>query len=186
MEYYGIQEEELEFFKSYLFERLQYVEVDTHRSRVEMLPPCGVIQGSILSCTLYTLYTNEVPVLHKIMKDENLFHQLTGETTNVNIKAEHDTYNYVDDSNSCVVFDNPEEIQEYIDAFFAVLKEFHMISKLKLNEEKTMLLITSQPKHREAYEDVVITEEGQDYIVKPKSQVKVLGFLINQRESNDA
>ena len=74
------------------------------------------------------------------------------------------------------MFDNPEEIQEYIDALFAVLKEFHMISKLKLNEEKTMLLITSQPKHREAYEDVVITEEGRDYIVKPKSQVKVLGF----------
>ena len=51
MQYYGIRGKELEFFKSYLKGRSQYVELDTKKSHNLILPPCGVVQGSKLSTT---------------------------------------------------------------------------------------------------------------------------------------
>merc|ERR1712240_36348 len=69
MEYYGIRGTELEIFKSYLINRQQFVEIDTHRSKTRTSNPCSVIQGSKLSGILYTIYTNEIPQLYTLMQD---------------------------------------------------------------------------------------------------------------------
>ena len=167
MEYYGITGSELKFFKTYLKDRTQYVEGDTHKSRVRTLPGCSVIQGSKLSSILYTIYTNEIPALHKIMKDEEVYRELTGKEITVNNEVEHHTYNYVDDSNSCVIFNNANEIQEYVDNYFEILKEYHNLQKLKLNEDKTMLMIACQPKHKAEAKAIEIKEE--EYSIKPQS-----------------
>ena len=151
MQYYGIVGKELEFFKSYLSNRSQYVELDTKKSDIYQLPPCSVVQGSKLSTTLYTIYTNEVPALKELMTDAETLRELTGLSKNINTEIEHNTYNFVDDSNNSIVFDNPEEIQDYIKTYMTVLKEYYSIQKLLINEEKTLLFVTSQPKHLERY-----------------------------------
>ena len=56
MEYYGIRGQALEIFKSYLKNRRQFVEVDTHRSEIKQSLDCSVIQGSKMSGILYTIY----------------------------------------------------------------------------------------------------------------------------------
>ena len=61
MDYYKISGRANEFFKSYLKDRVQYVQVDTAKSKVKVAPPCSIIQGSKLSSLLYTIYTNEIP-----------------------------------------------------------------------------------------------------------------------------
>ena len=160
--------------------------MDTKRSDTYQLPPCSVVQGGKLSTTLYTLYTNEVPTLKEIMKDSTLLKDLTGLTNNIKSEVDHNTYNFVDDSNNSIIFDNPEDSQEYVNIYMSILKEFYNLQKLQINEDKTMLFINSQPKHREGYRNIEIKDQENTYSVKPQSQIKILGFIFNERGSRDA
>ena len=68
MEHYGIRGKELGLFRSFLSDRTQFIEIDTFRSTILKSLANSCIQGSILANTLYTIYINEVPLLHHIMK----------------------------------------------------------------------------------------------------------------------
>ena len=50
----------LEWFKSYLGNRQQYVQYKNSKSDTEMIP-CGVPQGSVLGPLLFIIYTNDLP-----------------------------------------------------------------------------------------------------------------------------
>ena len=109
MEYYGIKNREKEFFQSYLSERMQYVEINTKKSKVRQMPPCSVIQGSRLSGFLYTVYTNEIPLIKELMKDEEAVRKLLGEELEVKKDIDHETINYVDDSYNVIAAHNAKE-----------------------------------------------------------------------------
>ena len=68
---------ELSIFSSFLTNRKQYTEIDTFKSNILDSPQCSVIQGSKLSAILYTLYTNEVTTLYKLMY-KPIFTKMTG------------------------------------------------------------------------------------------------------------
>ena len=72
LEYCGVSGTELELFKSYLSNRKQYADINTKKSEMIDCLDCGVIQGSNLSGLLYTIYTNEVPILHEILENEEV------------------------------------------------------------------------------------------------------------------
>ena len=78
MEYYGIRGHSLELFQSYLTNRKQFVEIDIYRSEILNSLNCSVIQGGKMSGLLYTLHTNEIPLIHTLMH-KNIFTQLTGQ-----------------------------------------------------------------------------------------------------------
>ena len=67
LHYYGVTGQELKLFPSFLTDRRQYVQIDTFTSTIENSLPCSVVQGSKLSATLYTLYTNEITLLYTLM-----------------------------------------------------------------------------------------------------------------------
>ena len=68
MEHYGIRGKELNLFSSFLSDRSQFVEIDTFKSSTLKAPANGTIQGSILANMNYTIYTNEIPLMHKIIQ----------------------------------------------------------------------------------------------------------------------
>ena len=70
MEHYGIRGDSLQFFKSYFEDRQQFVQIDTFNSKIQPSPPCGCVQGSKFSGTIYALYTNEIPLLYKFMNNK--------------------------------------------------------------------------------------------------------------------
>ena len=70
LHFHGIEGNELEMFRSFLSERTQYVQIDTFKSESLNCPPCSVVQGSKLSAVLYTIYTNEIPLLHNLMSQD--------------------------------------------------------------------------------------------------------------------
>merc|ERR1712082_319825 len=56
LEYYGIRNEALELFTSYLTNRRQFVEIDTARSPLKQSLNCSVIQGIVLVVILLCLF----------------------------------------------------------------------------------------------------------------------------------
>ena len=59
MKYYGVHELSLNWFKSYLENRKQYVEIENSKSDVTSTS-LGVSQGSILGPLLFTIYVNDI------------------------------------------------------------------------------------------------------------------------------
>ena len=67
LKHYGIDNNEHKLLKNYMTDRKQYVQIDTFNSYMTTTPKCGVIQGSKMSRHLYTLYVNEVTILHNLL-----------------------------------------------------------------------------------------------------------------------
>ena len=93
LEYYGIRGPALDIFTSYLSDRRQFVQIDTKRSRLRKSLDCSIIQGSKLSGLLYTLYTNEIPLLHTLM-DKEIYTKLTNQDKTTTTDTDHNTVNF--------------------------------------------------------------------------------------------
>ena len=65
-----------------------------------------MVQGSILSATMYTLFTNEITLLYKIMGTKN-FKVITGQDCNIGAGIDHIVINYVDDSTNIITHSDP-------------------------------------------------------------------------------
>ena len=94
-------------------------------------------------------------------------------------ELEHTTINFIDDSNSVLSFGKAEEAVEYLKTYFEVLKIYYHDMKLKLNPEKTTLMVVSRPNQQHMKEKIMI-KEGEETI-KPDPQVKILGWYSNER-----
>ena len=55
-----------------MHQRIPYIQFDVSRSKIMVFGPYGVIQGSKLSGILYSIYTTEVPRLHRILFNTNM------------------------------------------------------------------------------------------------------------------
>ena len=67
LEHYGIRGKVLDWFRTYLLGRSQYVAVNGHPS--EILPVTyGVTQGSLLGKLLSLIFVNDLPYVFKILK----------------------------------------------------------------------------------------------------------------------
>ena len=77
----GIQGVELQWFSDYLFNRLQYVTYNNHKSQSEKII-CGVLQGSILGPLLFTLYINDL-----VNESRHCFSILFADDTNMLISG---------------------------------------------------------------------------------------------------
>jgi len=78
LEHYGIRGIALEWFKSYLSNRKQFVEYNNSKSSLKEIT-CGVPQGSILGPLLFLLYVNDISNVSKLLHfilfadDTNIF-----------------------------------------------------------------------------------------------------------------
>ena len=93
LRYHGISGTSLDWFRSYISNRKQYVEIDNERS------PClniktGVPQGSILGPLLFLIYMNYIPNASRVFKfilyadDTNLFSSIEYSTPIYTSKAD--------------------------------------------------------------------------------------------------
>ena len=91
-----------------------------------------------MSAVLYTIYTNEIPILHKLMTNE-IFHKLTNINTTQYNDIIHTTVNYVDDSTSIISSKTTTQLQTYIDNYYKLLDSYYNINFLKINPDKQNL-----------------------------------------------
>ena len=130
LEHYGVRGGELELFKNYLKDRKQFVEVDTFRSPILDSPEASVIQGSKMSGLLYNLYTNEVPLLYKLVHN-TWFEKITNTNKIFFKNIEHLTVLFVDDATSVITFPNTNQIQTYLESYYTLIEAFFFYKQTK-------------------------------------------------------
>ena len=143
---------ELKLIKSYLTGRKQYIEIKTSKSEViecSDCKDCSVVQESKLSGLLYCINTNEEPSVHNMLYNNEFTQELLGRDKFTNTDISHTVVNFVDDSNSIIGFKNPTIIQDYLNNYIKIMSIYYNSQKLKINEDKTALMLISQPKYSE-------------------------------------
>ena len=151
------------------------MEIEIFRSEILESLECSVIQGSKLSGLFYTIYTNEIPLLYKLLHD-NWFTRLTGHVPQKFKYIYHLTVNFVDDSTSIITFSDTNLIKIYLENYYNLLHNYYNINKLKINPDKNSLLIVNKPKHDPPLKNFFFLVDS--YKIKPKTYIKILGSYI--------
>ena len=118
MKAYGISGPELEFFNSYLKNRVQYCNINGSTSSFRSIS-CGVPQGSILGPLLFPIYTNN----------------LLNAVENVEITM------FADDTSLSKAFQNTVELCMKLIPAFANICKWLMANKLSLNTVNTEFMV---------------------------------------------
>ena len=103
------------------------------------------------------------------------------QTTTRNIN--HCTVNFVDDSTNIISTNNIEDIQQYINKFYDLLEAVYNVNKIKINNEKTDLMIIYKNKFRKATKHIQIIASGHK--VKQVAKVKILGYTMQNNLHHD-
>ena len=156
---FGIHGSALSWFESYITTRTQYIAVNGHRSEPTTIS-FGVPQGSVLGPILFVLYTTP---LADIISRHSILH-----------------HSYADDS-QLQKSASPEKIPDLINdmqSCISDVKSWMTINKLKLNDDKTEVMILSSPHMRHKLKIPDNMTIGNASIPFSKT-VKNLGFTLD-------
>ena len=182
MDHYGLRGKCLNIIRSFLSNRMQYVSIDANESNILPSLNCSVIQGSKLSALLYTLYINEVTILHKLVGDD-YYQVITDDVVSVvESSLEHFTIQYVDDSNNIITSDTIEGVECYINKYFKLLEHFYDFNKLRINPDKSKLMVVVRPNRRVDTNKIIL--KTKDYTIQQVQKIKALGIFITSGLSN--
>ena len=190
LNHYGIRDIELEIIKSYLAKRHFFVEVDTFRSDLQQSLDTSIVQGSILSAILYLIYTNEIPLLSKVMKDNQLYNKITDNTKNMTFEANnynniiHFILNYIDDSSNIISHNDKDILINYLTEYYIVLEFYYNKNKLLINADKTVLLTSCSNNLRKLANQIQF--QAGKFLIKQKSKIKILGYILNNTLTHDS
>ena len=174
---YGFSEHSLNLIHSYLSDRKQTVHIDGKQSTWLNISS-GVPQGSILGPLLYTLFTNELPELvhdHRLPQNHDLF--------NMHCDTCGALCCYADDSSFSFASSSLDTLSETLKEKYDRIADFMNSNKLKLNGEKTHLMLLSTDRNWRSHltEDslTLVTSEDEPPVKTAKSE-KLLGCVISQ------
>ena len=151
--------------------------------RLHLLPPVcvrsvGVPQGSILGPLLYCIFTNDFP---EVVQDEDCNR---GDTETLPGYSSHcqkcgGVTIYADDSTYTVSDKDQEKLSEKISGKFKSMADYLTANKLKVNSDKThLLLMTTEQKRR--YHPTTVTIKTDNEIIETTEAERLLGAYIHQ------
>ena len=152
LEYHGIRGTALNWFRSYLMDRKQYVSVNGSNSSY-LNVTCGVPQGSELGPLLFLIYINDL-----LQSSSKLVFYLFADDTNIYFEAEN--LNLLQQT----VNNELEKVTIWLD-----------VNKLSLNIDKTNFIIFKSPQH---FSSDIINSKIGNLPVKKTCYVKFLGVLL--------
>ena len=179
MKLYNVSNDVIDWMRSYLNYRTQYVTVGTADSRMRPLTR-GVPQGSVLGPLLYVIYTNEIS---EVVREKDC-----GETAHLDIERLFGkpckkcgmTTTYADDTTYVVANSKREDNEEKLRTNLMRMKSYLRDNDLCLNPGKTKLLecMISQKKGKMMGQPptlVVETGQGTRKEIVDTGHLRILG-----------
>ena len=153
LEHYGIRGTALIWFKSYLFNRQQFVFHNGESSRLQYITS-GVPQGSVLGPLLFLIYINDLP----------------------NISSVLDFYLFADDTNIYYEADTPEKLESTMNRELIKLRTWLIVNRLSLNINKTNFVVF-HPYNKPLKQSITLKINKK--AILEKDHVKYLGIIID-------
>ena len=151
----------LDWFRSYLTGRIQRVVIEDSVS-VDQELHFGVPQGSVLGLRIYCMYTKPVS---DIIQQHGLSHHSYADDMHLYMTMDHSNNNWRD---------SLARIQLWV----SEIREWMNQNMLKLNDDKTELMVFTSKYKQDLYNDLSITIS--DTVVYCSSQVKDLGVIFDR------
>uniref|UniRef100_A0A669CB82 Reverse transcriptase domain-containing protein n=1 Tax=Oreochromis niloticus TaxID=8128 RepID=A0A669CB82_ORENI len=153
LERYGFRGVVLEWLKSYVGNRQQYVQINEYKSNL-MDIACGVPQGSVLGPKMFIMYLNDICRVSQILK----------------------FVIFADDTNiMCSGVELPQ-VLEMITQELTILKKWFDINKLSLNLDKTKFMFFGNQKKNIKIEICV-----DNVYLETVNEIKFLGVIIDHK-----
>ena len=150
---YGIRGNTLEWFKSYLSDREQFVYVNGTKSSTKKIK-YGVPQGSILGPLLFVIYINDLPNIYQLAK----------------------FVLYADDANIIVSGETVSDVMRQLSELAPALVRWVECNGLKLNLKKTNYMIFSK-QHIPGVQNVFINGTR----IERKPEARFLGVIMDEK-----
>ena len=145
LEFYGIRGIALDWFKSYLANRKQYV-IYNNKTSDNLDITCGVPQGSVLGPLLFIVYTNDLP----------------------DCIEGAETILFADDTTICQSSDNIEFLYHSMNDNLDRLTDWFKANKLSLNINKTNYMIFPNKRHIDPSHNLSIANTNIDQVKSTK------------------
>ena len=159
LSYYGISDEDLQLFESYLCDHRQCCNINGHVSSFQTIK-YGVPQGSILGPLLSILYMNDLLSC---------------------LSNRHMTM-YADDTSSSKAVRTLDEIREYVIPSLQKISDWLKANKLSLNAVKTEFMISGSYQRIKTF-DGLIAIRVDGHLITRTNWTKYLGIIVDDNLS---
>jgi hypothetical protein len=145
----------IEWFRSYLSNRHQRVQINNQLSSFEEILTCGVPQGSILGPLLFLIFINDLPLIigHGICSTDL----------------------YADDTTIYDIQSDKSILESNLNTALSGLQKWCATNGMQINTDKTKVMFISTQQKRRCFENDQISLFYKDFKIDQSSCEKILG-----------
>lgn len=167
-EFYGIRGPALDFLRSFLSNRQQYVRINGSTSSVVDMK-CGVPQGSVLGPLLFLIFVNDLVLSLKDAKTKmsDMFHSVSDVTVPL----------FADDTSLICIAKTERLLVELMTQCLDQVSSWLRVNKIKVNPSKSSFVIFSRTSNYYPWIQEVSYLEGK---VKRDQCVRYLGIMLDE------
>ena len=154
---YGIKNNSLKWFSSYLSDRKQYVQTSVYKT-TNLNVACGVPQGSILGPSLFILYVND------LCRVSNILEPII----------------FADDTNLLLSHKNIKELFLHVNSELSKIIQWFNVHKLSLNRDKTKYTLFHKVRQKDNISLKLPSLFINDKEIKRVASIKFLGIMLDE------